>query len=151
MSERANDGGTLYRCPGCGASYVAYDQSLDGWRCDHGPTFPRPAHRWGEFYFNAAFDPAFRAPAETDPTLERIGTLAEYLGVGPCTSARRCASVRARSSCESRWEPQGLINEAHGLAARLVGRFGPGWYVETNYSTKDGRAFLYALKDVADG
>ncbi len=78
----ANDGGMLYRCPSCGATYVAHDQSFDGWRCDHGPTFPRPAHRWGAVYLNAAYNPAFRASAETDPVLERIGTLAEYLGVG---------------------------------------------------------------------
>lgn len=70
-------------------------------------------------------------------------------GDGSKAGTMECALDHPHVFCESQWGPLGIINEAHSLAARLLGRFGPGWYVETNYSTKDGRAFLYALKDVA--
>ena len=68
-------------------------------------------------------------------------------GDGSKAGTMECALDHPHVFCESRWEPGGIINEAHGLAARLVSRFGLGWFVETNYSTKDGRAFLYAMKE----
>ena len=46
------------------------------------------------------------------------------------------------------WDPARLIDEAHELADKLRERFGEGWHVETNYSTKDRLALLCALKDV---
>ncbi len=72
-------------------------------------------------------------------------------GDGSKAGTMECALDHPHVFAESDWTPLGIINEAHGLASRLNGRFGPGWYVEANYSTKDGRAFLYAMKDVADG
>lgn len=44
-----------------------------------------------------------------------------------------------------------LLDEAHELADKLHERFGADWYVETNYSTKDRLALLYALKENPDG
>lgn len=49
--------------------------------------------------------------------------------------------------CEAR-DADRLPSEAYHLHDLLRIRFGSGWYVEANYSTKDGKAFLYALKDV---
>lgn len=104
-----HDGGTVYRCPICGATYVAHDQSFDGWRCDHSPTFPRPAHRWGELHLSAAYDPAaFPTRGERNPVIERIGTLADYLGVG--TGQLAAYTVTDHSTGESYarfywWQP----------------------------------------------
>lgn len=80
-----HDGGMLYRCPDCGAIYVAHDRSYDGWRCDHSGPWPRPGNRAGEVCVSAAYDPArsiFRAVDSADPVLDRMGTVAAYLGVG---------------------------------------------------------------------
>lgn len=43
---------------------------------------------------------------------------------------------------------ESMIAEAIELAHLLTVRFGPGWYVEANYSTKDSKAILCAQKDV---
>lgn len=55
--------------------------------------------------------------------------------------SRSCDVVRAINEWD--W----LITEAHGFAARLNSTFGPGWYVEATYSTKDGKALLVAMKE----
>lgn len=72
-------------------------------------------------------------------------------GDGSKAGTMECALDHPHVFCEARDGGIELDREAHTLAELLIERFGPGWYVETNYSTKDRRAFLYAMKDVADG
>lgn len=71
-------------------------------------------------------------------------------GDGSKAGTMECALDHPHVFCESKDKHGFALNlEAHTLAELLVGRFGPGWYVEASYSTKNGKAFLLAMKDVA--
>lgn len=70
-------------------------------------------------------------------------------GDGSKAGVMECALDHPHVFCEVRGVGFALNLEAHALTALLVQHFGPGWYVEANYSTKDGKAFLYAMKDAA--
>lgn len=69
-------------------------------------------------------------------------------GDGSKAGTMECALDHPHVFCEAKSEHGFALNlDAHALAELLIGRFGPGWYVEASYSTKDGKAFLYAMKD----
>lgn len=69
-------------------------------------------------------------------------------GDGSKAGTMGCALDHPHVFCEA--DVASLVADAHTLANRLVERFGDGWYVEASYSTKDGKAFLYATKDAPE-
>lgn len=93
-----------------------------------------------------ALDPGIRAVVQA---INEWGWVTTDSGDGVSKPAdHECVLRFPHVFCESHALPSSLVSEANLLTKYLREAFGPEWYVEVSYSTKDGKAILCAQKDV---